>query len=97
MMVLSENNREFEDLKMDFDAWNVDLDTLSAYHTTGFRISVEGSPTHPLGVSPSHFPAGLSAVEQARLIRCGMKAIKDAATGTRASKTSDDVFDEAAS
>lgn len=64
---------------MDFEAWNVDLDTLSAFHITGFRISIEGNPLQPLGVSPSHFPEGLSAVEQARLLRCGMKAIKDAA------------------
>lgn len=68
---------------MDFDAWNVDLESLSAYHTTGFRISIEGTPTQPLGVSPSHFPTGLSAVEQARLIRCGMKAIKDAASSVQ--------------
>lgn len=64
---------------MDFDAWNVDLESLSAFHVTGFRITIEGSPLQPEGVSPSHFPAGLSAVEQARLLRCGMKAIKRAA------------------
>jgi len=64
---------------MDFDAWNVDLESLSAFHATGFRVSVEGSPLQPLGVCPSHFPEGLSAVDQARLLRCGMRAIKDAA------------------
>ncbi|WP_185236391.1 hypothetical protein [Teredinibacter franksiae] len=68
---------------MDFDAWNVDLDSLSAFHVTGFRISIEGSPLQPLGVSPSHFPEGMSAVEQARLLRCGMKAIKDAALAVK--------------
>lgn len=67
---------------MDFDAWNVDLETLSAFHVTGFRISIEGSPLQPVGVSPSHFPDGLTAVEQARLLRCGMRAIKKAAEMT---------------
>lgn len=60
---------------MDFEAWKVDLKTKSAYHETGCRITVEGSPRHPVGVIPAHFPAGLSAVEEARLLRCGMKAI----------------------
>ncbi|WP_188150555.1 hypothetical protein [Teredinibacter waterburyi] len=64
---------------MDFDAWNVDLRTLSAFHSTGFRIAVEGDPLQPMGVFPSHFPEGLSAVDQACLLRCGMKAIKKAA------------------
>ena len=60
---------------MDFEAWNVDLKTKSAFHVTGFRISIEGNPLQPMGVLPSHFPEGLTAVEQARLLRCGMKAI----------------------
>lgn len=64
---------------MDFDAWKVDLKTKSAFHQTGFRITVEGNPRYPAGVIPTHFPDGLSAVEQARLLRCGLKAIVDAA------------------
>ncbi|TVZ39597.1 hypothetical protein P886_4002 [Alteromonadaceae bacterium 2753L.S.0a.02] len=79
---------------MDFEAWNVDLESMSAYHTSGFRISIEGSPMQPLGVSPSHFPNDLSAVEQARLIRCGMKAIKNAA---KASIQAANKYDEAVS
>ncbi|SMF58086.1 hypothetical protein SAMN02745866_03750 [Alteromonadaceae bacterium Bs31] len=72
---------------MDFDAWNVDLEKLSAFHITGFRISIEGSPLQPLGVLPSHFPDHLSAVEQARLLRCGMKAIRDAALSEKHQST----------
>lgn len=64
---------------MDFEAWKVDLKTKTAYHETGCRITVEGSPKHPVGVIPTHFPAGLSAVEEARLLRCGMKAIVNTA------------------
>lgn len=64
---------------MDFDAWNVDLKNLSAFHVTGFRITIEGNPLQPVGVTPSHFPGDLSAVEQARLLRCGMVAIRKAA------------------
>ncbi len=60
---------------MDFDAWNVDLKTKSAFHITGFRIVVEGNPVQPMGVIPSHFPDGMSAVDQARLLRCGIKAL----------------------
>ncbi len=64
---------------MDFNAWNVDLKAASAYHSTGFRLVVEGSPIHPQGVVPSHFPEGVTAVEQVRLIRSGLKAIMAAA------------------
>jgi len=65
---------------MDFDAWNVDLEKRSAFHASGFRITVEGNPLQPIGVSPSNFPEELSAVEQARLLRAGIKAIKQAAS-----------------
>lgn len=60
---------------MDFDAWNVDLKSKSAFHITGFRIVVEGDPLHPMGVIPSHFPDGLNAIDQAKLLRSGMKAL----------------------
>lgn len=60
---------------MDFDAWNIDLKNKSAFHITGFRIVIEGNPLQPMGVIPSHFPDGLSAVDQARLLRSGMKAL----------------------
>jgi len=64
---------------MDFHAWNVDLNNLSAFHVTGFCVTVEGDPLKPVGVNPAHFPSELSAVEQAKLLRCGMVAIKKAA------------------
>lgn len=60
---------------MDFDAWKVDLKSKSAFHETGCRITVEGNPRQPMGLIPSNFPDGLTAVEEARLLRCGMKAI----------------------
>lgn len=65
---------------MDLEAWNVDLARMSAVHrTTGFTVVVEGDPSNPSGVSPGKFPDDLNAVEQAGLLRCGVKAIMDAA------------------
>lgn len=64
---------------MNFDSWNVDLETATAVHVCGFRLGVEGDLSNPSGVNPGKFPEGLSAVEQARLLRCGMEAIMKAA------------------
>lgn len=67
------------EIEMDFDAWNVDLKTASAFHSTGFRLIVEGNPVHPQGVIPSHFPENVTALEQVKLIRSGLEAIISAA------------------
>lgn len=64
---------------MDYQSWNVDIDKLTAVHSTGFMIVVEGNPRHPTGVTPGSFPAHLSAIEQVRLLRCGLEAIAQAA------------------
>lgn len=60
---------------MNFEAWTVDLPSSSAIHSTGFKVAVEGDPKNPSGVHPGKFPEGLTAVEQARLLRCGLEAI----------------------
>lgn len=65
---------------MNFEAWDVDLGTASAVHQCGFRITVEGDPVNPSGVHPGKFPEGLSAVEQARLLRCGLEAMQKLAS-----------------
>lgn len=64
---------------LDFTAWEVDLTSQSASHPSGFTLSVEGRPSDPSAVSPGKFPTGLSAVEQARLLRTGIEAIAKAA------------------
>ena len=64
---------------MDFDAWSVDLESGSAVHATGFKIIVEGDPANPMGVNPGRFPEGLSAVQQATLLRCGLEHLMQAA------------------
>lgn len=66
------------------NAWTVDLNRLTATHQSGFKITVEGDPINPCGVVPGKFPDGLSAVEQAGLLRCGVQALADAATEKRA-------------
>ena len=60
---------------MNFDTWAVDLDSASAVHPSGFKVAVEGDLCNPSAVHPGKFPEGLTAVEQARLLRCGMEAI----------------------
>ena len=64
---------------VNFDAWIVDLPTLSATHACGFRLEVEGSPKDPCAVHPGKFPAGLSSIDQVRLVRTGVEAIAKAA------------------
>lgn len=65
---------------MNFESWNVDLDTASAVHASGFKITVEGDPCNPTGVHPGKFPDGLTAVQQARLLRCGLEAMQKLAS-----------------
>ena len=67
---------------MDYKAWSVDLTENSATHTSGFTIVIEGSPLSPMGVNPGRFPEGLSAVQQATLLRSGLEAMmREAKTG----------------
>lgn len=63
---------------MDYDSWSIDLNTATAVHATGFKVIVEGNPNNPTSIVPGQPPEGLSAVEQARLLRCGLQAIIDA-------------------
>lgn len=60
---------------MNFETWTVDLASASAVHPSGFKVVVEGDPANPMGVHPGKFPEGLTAVQQARLLRCGLEAI----------------------
>ncbi len=64
---------------MNFEAWTVDLSTLTATHDSGFTIEVEGDPKDPSAVNPGRFPKELSGIEQARLLRYGMEALAKAA------------------
>ncbi len=66
---------------MDYDAWTIDLPTLSATHACGFRLELEGSAKDPSAVFPGKFPTGLSSIEQVRLLRTGVEAIAKAASG----------------
>lgn len=67
---------------MNFESWDVDLSTASAVHECGFKITVEGDPGNPFGVHPGKFPDGLTAVEQARLLRCGLEAMQKIASSS---------------
>lgn len=60
---------------MNFGTWTVDLTSSSAIHPSGFKVVVEGDPGNPMGVHPGKFPDGLTALQQARLLRCGLEAI----------------------
>lgn len=64
------------------DEWLVDLKKNIATHVTGFTVAVEGDPRSPIGVMPGRFPEGLSALDQATLLRTGLKAIMDMAANT---------------
>lgn len=72
---------------MDFDAWNVEIESGTAVHSTGFKIVVEGNPANPMGVTPGRFPEGLTAVQQATLLRCGIEALMHAAKNQGHSQT----------
>ncbi|WP_317932045.1 hypothetical protein [Halioxenophilus sp. WMMB6] len=64
---------------IDFDDWDVNLETLSATHACGFSLSVEGSVRNPSAVHPGPFPKNLSSLEQVRLLRHGVEALAKAA------------------
>lgn len=64
---------------MNFETWTVDLASSSAIHPSGFKVVVEGDPRNPMGVHPGKFPEGMTAVQQARLLRCGLEAIMNQA------------------
>lgn len=64
---------------MNFESWSVNLVEQMATHSSGFKVTVEGDPANPNAVYPECFPESLSAVEQARLLRCGVKAIMEEA------------------
>lgn len=68
---------------MNFEAWTVDLKSLSATHESGFRLEVEGNPKDPSAVHPGKFPPGLSSIEQVRLVRYGVEAITKTAKTSR--------------
>ncbi|BFM08152.1 hypothetical protein [Halioxenophilus aromaticivorans] len=64
---------------INFDDWEVNLEAMSATHTTGFSLSVEGSVRNPSAVHPGPFPKHLTALEQVRLLRYGVEALAKAA------------------
>lgn len=64
---------------MDFEAWVADLAAGTATHESGFVLQVEGNPCDPSAINPAHFPANLSFVDQARLMRCGLEFLAKAA------------------
>lgn len=64
---------------MDFNAWVADLAAGTATHESGFVIRVEGSPRDPSSVEPGKFPAELSFIDQARLLRMGLEFLAKAA------------------
>lgn len=64
---------------MDYKAWVVAEDGISAVHATGYSIHVEGNPRSPIAVVPKHLPKNLSALEAARLLRYGVESIAEVA------------------
>ncbi len=66
-------------LAMDLEAWKLDVKSGTAVHATGFKLVVEGNPANPMGVTPGRFPEGLTAIQQATLLRCGIEALIEAA------------------
>lgn len=64
---------------MNFEAWVADLAAGTATHESGFVLQVEGDPRDPSAINPANFPANLSFVDQARLMRCGLEFLAKAA------------------
>jgi len=64
---------------INFDDWEINLEAMSATHSSGFTLSVEGSVRNPSAVHPGPFPKHLSALEQVRLLRHGVEALAKAA------------------
>ncbi|GAB3100900.1 hypothetical protein G8770_16415 [Aestuariicella hydrocarbonica] len=71
---------------MNFEDWTVDLKSLTATHSCGFRIEIEGNPKDPSAVHPGKFPQGLTSIEQVRLVRTGVEAIVAEAKKGRTAK-----------
>jgi hypothetical protein len=67
---------------MNFDAWVADFAAGTATHESGFVLQVEGNPSDPTAINPSNFPAQLSYVDQARLMRCGVEFLAKAASNS---------------
>jgi len=68
---------------MDFNDWVADIAAGTATHSSGFVLRVEGNPSDPSSVEPGKFPADLSFVDQARLLRCGLEFLaKQAKSGS---------------
>jgi len=64
---------------MSLSDWSVDLLAGTANHTSGFSLRIEGSAGDPSEVFPGKFPADLSFVDQARLLRAGLEALAKSA------------------
>ncbi|MFO1388890.1 hypothetical protein [Cellvibrio sp.] len=70
---------------MDFTAWVADLAAGTVTHESGFVLQVEGDPRDPSAINPANFPANLSFVDQARLMRCGLEFLAKAAANNTSS------------
>ena len=70
---------------MNFEAWVADLAAGTATHESGFILQVEGDPRDPSAINPAKFPGDLSFVDQARLMRCGLAFLAQAAESDTAS------------
>lgn len=78
---------------MNFDDWVADLATGTATHSSGFSIRIEGNPKDPSDVHPGKFPADLSFVDQARLLRSGLEFLAKSAPATAPSWISAPITD----
>lgn len=80
---------------MDFDAWVADLAAVTVTHESGFVLHAEGDPNDPSAINPANFPAQLSFVDQARLMRCGLeflaRAAADSPAGYKAVRAATDI------
>lgn len=54
---------------MKADQWQIDLDSQTAVHKSGFTVHVDGNPRMPFSVSPTNVPEGCNVIEQASLLR----------------------------
>ena len=73
---------------MDYQAWTLDMQTLTATHTSGFTLQWEGSAKDPSAVHPGRFSKELSAIEGVRLLRHGVEFIANSAASTTKKKSS---------
>lgn len=73
---------------MDFDAWVANLAAGTATHESGFVLQVEGDPRDPSAINPANFPANLTFVDQARLMRCGLEFLAKASASSPTSYSS---------